>query len=81
MKLFKMLRPNGYLAVVDLYPEDGSFHGEGFSGHLGFDADKLCQTLNQIGFIEISQEQCFTVKKERENLMKEYPLFILTAKK
>ena len=32
-----LLNPGGYLAIADLYSEDGSFHGEGFSGHMGFD--------------------------------------------
>lgn len=41
--LGKILKPGGILAIADLYPEDGSFHGYGFDGHLGFDPEKLGQ--------------------------------------
>jgi len=34
-KFHDLLFPGGYLAIADLYPEDGSFHGEGFTGHKG----------------------------------------------
>ncbi len=36
-KFHSLLNPGGYIAIADLYSEDGSFHGEGFHGHLGFD--------------------------------------------
>ena len=35
-KFFRILNPGGYIAIADLYPEDGSFHGNGFTGHRGF---------------------------------------------
>ena len=35
-RFFQLLNPNGYLAIADLYEEDGSFHGDGFTGHRGF---------------------------------------------
>ena len=40
-KFYQMLLAGGFLAIADLYPEDGSFHGEGFDGHLGFDPGEL----------------------------------------
>ena len=36
-KFHFLLSKGGYLAIADLYKEDGSFHGEGFNGHNGFD--------------------------------------------
>jgi ubiquinone/menaquinone biosynthesis C-methylase UbiE len=39
-KLHRLIRPGGFLAIADLYPEDGSFHGEGFTGHTGFDPEQ-----------------------------------------
>ena len=35
-RFYKLLNPGGYLAIADLYPEDGSFHGDDFTGHRGF---------------------------------------------
>ncbi len=29
-KFYDLLNPGGYMAIADLYPEDGSFHGEEF---------------------------------------------------
>jgi tRNA (cmo5U34)-methyltransferase len=40
-KLHHLLKEGGMLAIADLYPEDGSFHGEGFTGHLGFSPEWL----------------------------------------
>ena len=36
-KFYLMLNIGGYLAIADLYTEDGSFHGPGANVHLGFD--------------------------------------------
>ena len=36
-RFYNMLLPGGFLAIADLFTEDGSFHGEGFDGHKGFD--------------------------------------------
>ncbi len=34
-----LLAPGGHLAIVDFDREDGSFHGDGFTGHHGFVRD------------------------------------------
>ena len=44
-KFHQLLNPNGYLAIADLYEEDGSFHGDGFTGHKGFNIDSLSDLL------------------------------------
>ncbi len=75
------LKPNGYLAIADLYIEDGSFHGEGFDGHNGFDPAELKQMLGKVGFTEINYEPCFIVKRTKEDKIREYPVFLLTARK
>jgi len=81
-KFYRMLTPGGYLAIADLYAEDGSFHGEGFTGHNGFDIDELSYLLGEIGFKNIESKRCFVVKKmTSENVIKEFPVFILTASK
>jgi 2-polyprenyl-3-methyl-5-hydroxy-6-metoxy-1,4-benzoquinol methylase len=40
-KFNNLLNAGGYLAIADLYTENGSFHGEGFTGHKGFDIEIL----------------------------------------
>ena len=57
------LNPGEYLAIADLYPEDGSFHGEGFTGHKGFDVEKLSSNLMNHGFTEIRFKQCFIIRR------------------
>ena len=63
-KFFNIINPGGYLAVADLYPEDGSFHGEGFTGHKGFDTNMLADKLREQGFGNISARKCFEIEKK-----------------
>ncbi len=63
-KFGKLLNTGGYLAIADLYEEDGSFHGDGFNGHKGFDPDKLSEILRKNQFRNISHKSCFIIDKE-----------------
>jgi ubiquinone/menaquinone biosynthesis C-methylase UbiE len=77
---YKILNPNGFIAIADLYTEDGSFHDEGFSGHNGFNVEDLTLTLNKCNFRVSTAEQCFTInKKISENVTNQYPVFLLIA--
>jgi len=77
---YKILNPNGFLAIADLYTEDGSFHGEGFSGHNGFNVEDLTLTLNKCNFRVSTAEQCFTInRKISEKVTNQYPVFLLIA--
>ncbi|MDO9614424.1 MAG: class I SAM-dependent methyltransferase [Bacteroidota bacterium] len=75
---YSLLNPGGYLAIADLYPEDGSFHGPDVQVHLGFDPENLAGIMKQIGFKNINYKTCFEVK--RESGLK-YPVFLLVANK
>lgn len=75
---YSMLNPEGYLAIADLYPEDGSFHGPDVQVHLGFDPENLVEMLKQVGFKDIEYKTCFKVT--RESGLK-YPVFLLVAQK
>jgi len=78
----RMLNPGGHLAIADLYPEDGTFHDENFKGHKGIDAEKLSETLLHHGFTDISHRTCYTINRlSEDNIKKEYPVFLLTAKR
>ncbi len=79
-KFHDLLKPGGWLAVADLYPEDGSFHGEGFTGHKGFDLQWLSGLLTQKGFRNISAVKCFQIKKQlTDTETKQFDIFLLTA--
>jgi tRNA (cmo5U34)-methyltransferase len=77
---YKILKPNGFIAIADLYTEDGSFHDEGFSGHNGFNVEDLTLTLNKCNFRVSTAEQCFTInRKISEKVTNQYPVFLLIA--
>ncbi len=81
-KFHKLLNPGGYLAIADLYSEDGTFHDPGFTGHRGFDVANLTAILGLHGFSEIRHEQCFVIRKPGgEGLPAEYPVFLMTARR
>ena len=73
-----MLNDGGYLAIADLYPEDGSFHGEGAEVHLGFDPDELSQMLSKMGFKTLFNTKVFELKRDNGIV---YPVFLVVALK
>ena len=73
-----LLNSGGYLAIADLYPEDGSFHGIEVKVHLGFDPNKLKEILTEAGFKNIEYKTCFEVKRDSGA---KYPVFLLVAQK
>lgn len=79
-KFYQLIHPSGYLAIADLHPEDGSFHGEGFNGHLGFNLKEFILKLKMIGFTNIKHENCYTINKQiSDGTTKEYPVFLVSA--
>jgi 2-polyprenyl-3-methyl-5-hydroxy-6-metoxy-1,4-benzoquinol methylase len=81
-KFHELLNPGGYLAIADLYREDGSFHDDGFNGHKGFDAENISKLILSNGFSNISHKECFVIKRQvSETETKEYPVFLLIAEK
>ena len=75
---YSLLNTEGYLAIADLYTEDGSFHGIDVKVHLGFDPDLLAEILKKAGFKDVEYKTCFEVKRESG---KKYPVFLLVGKK
>ena len=80
-KLYKLLKPGGYIAIADLYKEDGTFHGEGFSGHNGFDVELLKSTLESGNFRHTKSETCFIMKKRVDNQVREFPVFLMVGRR
>lgn len=73
------LKPGGQVALADLDAEDGTFHPADVEGvyHPGFDRAVFEKRLSANGFSEIKFVTAHTVDKEG----KEYPIFLVTAKK
>jgi len=73
----QMLKPGGYLAIADLFSEDGSFHQMDKSVHSGFDPEKLGLMLRLSGFKDVKYKTCYMMKRPNG---RSYPLFLLVAK-
>jgi tRNA (cmo5U34)-methyltransferase len=77
-KFNKILNPGGYLAIADLYTEDGSFHGEEFTGHKGFDTRELTARLRKAGINIAAEEKCFVIERKiSEKETKKFDIFLL----
>ena len=77
--LFTLLYRPGYLCIADLDSEDGSFHGEDFSGHKGFDRHVLAQQAERAGFRNIGFSTVFEVRKGVPE--RSYPVFLMIAER
>jgi tRNA (cmo5U34)-methyltransferase len=78
----QLLNKGSYLAIADLYEEDGSFHGNGFTGHKGFNIDWLSGILSKNMFSAIFYKTCFVIdRKISETETKKFEVFIMTARK
>ncbi len=77
----EFLLPGGYIAIADLFSEDGTFHDADAEGihHNGFDPEELKAVLNSCGLEDISHTTVHTIAKADNN--REYPVFLLTARK
>ena len=81
-RFYSMLNNGGFIAIADLYPEDGSFHGKGFSGHKGFDPEMLRYMLISKGFRNVKHDKCYIISKTLiGGEMMDFPLFLLTGEK
>ena len=80
-KFRQLLNIGGFLAIADLYEEDGSFHGDGFTGHNGFNIDKLAEIIGKHSFGDVVHNTCFEIERkisETEN--KQYGVFLVIGR-
>lgn len=81
-KFYNILNPGGFLAIADLFPEDGSFHGKEFTGHKGFDPEELSKLLIKAGFTNISYRKCFVIEKKISDFKtKQFDLFLMLSER
>ncbi len=74
-----LISPNGFLAIIDLEPEDGSFHDKEFHGHLGFDRTELEEKVKKAGFQAVYYKVIYEIEKGEEGEERSYPLFLMIA--
>jgi len=79
--LYALLAPSGYLCIADLDAEDGSFHGQGFDGHNGFDRRELAAKAEAAGFEQVGFTTAFSMTKGEGAAQREYPVFLMVARK
>lgn len=75
------LHPGGRVALVDLYAEDGSFHGDNAAKgvqHLGFAPQALQALAEQAGLQDIAFTDILRVQRGND---RSYPLFLMTGYK
>ena len=75
----EILRHPGFLCIADLDTEDGSFHGEGFDGHLGFDRDRLAAMARAAGFASVRFTTAYEMTKEAAGVPRTFPIFLMIA--
>lgn len=78
---YQHLKQDGQLALVDLYAEDGSFHGDNEGKgvkHLGFDTQALRAVAEASGFVEVSFAEIMQIEHRNG---REYPLFVMLARR
>lgn len=80
---YDLLNEKGYLCIVDLDKEDGSFHKNypDFDGYNGFDQEKLKSILDSVGFKSIESHTFFYDQKIIEGKKVNYSLFLMKARK
>ena len=82
-KFHELLNKDGYLCIVDLDEEDGSFHKKypDFDGHNGFNQEKLKSILLKVGFNDIESNTFYYDEKIIEGQKINYSLFLMKARK
>lgn len=80
---YELLNVDGYLCIVDLDEEDGSFHKNypDFDGHNGFNQKELKSILIKEGFQNIESNTFYFDEKMIEGSKIKYSLFIMMARK
>ena len=81
--LYKLLKKDRYLCIVDLDEDDGSFHKleTDFDGHNGFNQNELKKVLGRIGYKELESHTFYNDVKDINGVILNYSLFIMIGRK
>lgn len=76
------LKDNGYIAIIDLEKEDGTFHSDNTDvKHFGFDKTEVEKWFENLGLKDIKVITVYSIQKNREGKIKDYPVFLALGKK
>lgn len=78
--MHQCLEDGGQLALIDLYSEDGSFHGDNQAKgvvHFGFDPQQLLEEAAKAGFKHLSCREIFNIEHKNGS---SYPIFLLLGR-
>lgn len=80
---YELLNKDGYLCIVDLNEEDGSFHKghPDFHGHNGFNQERLKSILINAGFKDVESKTFFYGEKIVGDEKVEYSLFLIKGRR
>ena len=79
--LFAATVDGGWIAVLDLEPEQGEYHDPDFTGHHGFSRGLLRRTLAAAGFGHLTVRQVLQVEKQVDGANRKFGVFLATARK
>lgn len=80
---YELLNEDGYICIVDLDEEDGSFHKNylDYDGHNGFSQEDLKNLLVNAGFKDVESNTFFYGEKIMGEEKVNYSLFLMKARK
>ena len=81
--LYDLLNDGGYLCIIDLTEDDGTFHkhDKGFDGHNGFNQNNLKNLLGYIGLQEVTSNEFYKGENIVEGEILKYTLYLMVGKK
>lgn len=81
--LYELLDDHGYLCIIELAEDDGSFHRseKDFNGYNGFNQEWLKGLLEEIGYKSVKTNTFYNSVKIIEGVEVNYSLFIMVGRK
>ena len=81
-KIKEYLKKGGYVAIIDLEKEDGTFHSDNTDvKHFGFEKEEVENWFKELGFRDIKVITVYSIQKERKGKLRDYPVFLAVGKK
>lgn len=78
----KLLQPGGYISIIDLENEDGSFHSDNTGvAHFGFHKQEIINLIEKNGFKVDYYSNHLNMNKKHPEGNKKFQLFALIARK
>ena len=76
------LCPGGWIALVDLDVEDGTFHADPTGiFHHGFERETVCRWLKDAGYTDTGSREAYRITRQgSDGVMRTYPVFLVTAR-